>query len=318
MDGFDKNKIAEHVLDVSKSSMKSIVKGKKLPWPERYSETFWDTVYEKGYDDLLLNVECTSLVSSEKQEYFIKEAGEIIQGFMSDIAAWNDTALQCNREIGTPLQVIFEKVKDDPILLEEVKKIYLQVRKMKENILESTKIADVHLKRICDLKKELRLDELTMTLNRRAFFKDLGLEMKKATRYDYPVSILMVDIDYFKKVNDKHGHQAGDLILFHVASIIKDCIREADSLYRYGGEEFFILLPHVDIKGAAVMADRFRRVVESYSFLLDKGKTRISITVSIGVTQMKKDEKSVGSFIDRADDALYRAKNLGRNKIVSI
>ncbi len=318
MDERKKQEIAGNVLEVSKRAIKKIVKSRKLPWPEHYSETFWDIVYKKHYDDLLIHRDASIFVSSQKQEYFVEQAGNLVEDFASEIAWLSDAAIECRKEIASPLKVFVEKAAEDRTLAEEVKKLLVYIRKLESSLAEAGKRAEVNLSRVRELKRELRLDELTLTLNRRALFKDLEIEMKKAKRYGYPVSAFMVDIDYFKTVNDRYGHQAGDLILAHVAKIMEECIREADSLYRYGGEEFFILLPHVDLKGGAIMAERFRRVIESCSFLLDRGKTRVSITVSIGGTQMLENEESTGSFIDRADDALYKAKKQGRNQIVCI
>ena len=146
------------------------------------------------------------------------------------------------------------------------------------------------------------------------FFQNyLEQEIMKAKRYETPLSLLMLDIDHFKRFNDTYGHPAGDAVLVNIAHLLRQAIRGADIAARYGGEEFALILPETDTKGAYLLAERLRKKVQTFDFLKGK-KKRVKITVSIGVAGYKKGmRKEV--LIGQADQTLYRAKREGRNKI---
>jgi diguanylate cyclase (GGDEF)-like protein/PAS domain S-box-containing protein len=160
-----------------------------------------------------------------------------------------------------------------------------------------------------ELKRLSVTDNLTQTYNRTKHEEIIKRETERTKRYLSPLSISMFDIDHFKKVNDTFGHNVGDYVLKTIAQIVKNSLRELDYLVRWGGEEFLIIAPDTDIKGAEVMAERIRKLIESYKFdKVDK------VTLSFGVTQFK-DEDTEDNFIKRADDAMYRAKEKGRNRV---
>lgn len=160
-----------------------------------------------------------------------------------------------------------------------------------------------------ELQKLAMTDQLTKVYNRHSFYLLANREKARAERNGEPLTVAMVDIDFFKKVNDKHGHATGDDVLKTVASLIKESIRETDILARYGGEEFVILMPATDLKNALVAAERIRKVVANYDF----NKVG-NITVSIGLAEKIKKEE-IDITIDRADKALYVSKETGRNKV---
>ena len=159
-------------------------------------------------------------------------------------------------------------------------------------------------------------DELTQLYNSRHFFKQLDLEIYRSKRYEHPLSLLFLDIDHFKKYNDAYGHLQGDKVLIRLGQIIKSCLRTMDSAYRYGGEEFTVILPETDGKEAVVVAPRIRALMEAEKFMPETGKI-VKITISIGVTEYCPDER-VSSFVERADKAMYIAKQKGRNKVASL
>lgn len=153
-------------------------------------------------------------------------------------------------------------------------------------------------------------DELTGLSNRHLFEIKVQAEIKRSARYHESLSLIMFDIDYFKRVNDTWGHQTGDVALKSLASITRELIREPDNLFRWGGEEFVILAPHTDLAGAEAMAEKLRSLVESYMFP-EVG----SLTVSFGVAEWQMGQ-SKEQWFKQADQALYRAKNTGRNRVV--
>jgi len=156
-------------------------------------------------------------------------------------------------------------------------------------------------------------DGLTGLYNRRYFFEQAEKEVERAQRYRRPVAAIMLDVDFFKRVNDTFGHAAGDEVLREVALCCRREVRELDILGRYGGEEFAILLTESDMDQAQQVAERLRTRIESMVIPI-KGHD-LSLTVSLGLAELKVSE-SVESLLDRADQALYSAKQTGRNRVV--
>jgi diguanylate cyclase (GGDEF)-like protein len=168
--------------------------------------------------------------------------------------------------------------------------------------------------------KELRnlsnLDSLTQIYNRRRLLEEVSKEIKRAQRYKHPVSILMIDINLFKSINDHYGHLAGDEVLKTIATACQSRLRATDILGRFGGEEFIILLPETGQTSAGKVAEAIRQHVASLTIVYDDQP--IQVTVSIGVnTASEIDEKvSEDQLIDLADQAMYQAKKAGRNQVV--
>ncbi len=166
------------------------------------------------------------------------------------------------------------------------------------------------------LSKLAMTDELTDLYNRRAFLSSLNKELTRAERNSQNLSILMVDIDFFKKINDQYGHLGGDMALQHFSKIVKDLMRNEDTVGRFGGEEFAVLLPNTAINEALNIAERLRKAIED-GFAISE-EHRIHFTVSIGVAVL--DEKktvSAVTLLNNADKALYNAKESGRNCVMS-
>jgi len=160
-----------------------------------------------------------------------------------------------------------------------------------------------------ELRKRATTDSLTHAYNRSELDNIMEREIQRCRRYNTMLSLLVLDIDYFKKINDRHGHLAGDSVLKTIVDLTRDNIRGTDCLTRWGGEEFIIVLPETGLERAEALAERIKRTVQDYEF--DQvGK----VTASFGVTQWKTDDLAE-TIIKRADDALYRAKKSGRNRV---
>ena len=159
-------------------------------------------------------------------------------------------------------------------------------------------------------------DDLTRLYNSRHFYVRLQVEIERANRYQRPLALFMVDIDGFKKFNDNYGHLTGDKVLAKTGAVIRNALRETDSGYRYGGEEFAIILPETDGPGALQVAERIRKELEATPFPLNPDTSR-SITASIGISQLQAKDK-LSEFIKRADENLYVAKAKGKNQVVFI
>lgn len=156
-------------------------------------------------------------------------------------------------------------------------------------------------------------DGLTGLYNHRAFHKLLSEELARASRFQRPLSVLMLDIDHFKRVNDTYGHQAGDAVLKGLCGLVDVQSRTIDRVCRYGGEEIMVILPEVDMQAAMFIAERLRKSVEQSSFEIGKGQT-VEVTVSIGVASYPLHANAQEGLIHAADTALYAAKKAGRNQ----
>jgi two-component system cell cycle response regulator len=160
-----------------------------------------------------------------------------------------------------------------------------------------------------------RTDPLTQLLNRRALLTQLATEVERTRRYNAPLSILMIDVDEFKDVNDTHGHLAGDQVLVEVALLLARTARSVDSVARYGGDEFVIAVPETGEAGAIAFAERLRDKIQSHPFDIGKGEP-LQLTVSIGVADFPEAKvETAEDLLDCADRALYRAKAGGRNLV---
>jgi diguanylate cyclase (GGDEF)-like protein len=165
-----------------------------------------------------------------------------------------------------------------------------------------------------ELERIVQTDTLTHVFSRRFFMELAERELANATRYGRELSVLMLDVDHFKAINDAHGHQAGDLVLRSLGQVFGDILREVDIVGRIGGEEFAVVLPETSVLRAYAVAERLRRSVEATSIALKHGLP-IKITVSIGIAVASKSQENIDTMLARADQALYDAKHLGRNQV---
>lgn len=156
-------------------------------------------------------------------------------------------------------------------------------------------------------------DGLTQLYNSRHFYHQLAVEVGRAIRYNHHLALLLLDIDKFKRYNDIYGHLEGDKVLVRISQVIKGCLRGMDSAYRYGGEEFTIILPETSADEALTVAERLRAAVIAETFTPSTNITE-TVTISIGVTEYLRDEKK-SSFVQRADQAMYLSKEKGRNSV---
>jgi diguanylate cyclase (GGDEF)-like protein/PAS domain S-box-containing protein len=157
------------------------------------------------------------------------------------------------------------------------------------------------------------MDELTQVYNVRYFWARFRYELLRSRRYKQLLSLLMLDLDHFKAVNDTYGHQVGDSVLHHVAAVMRSTTREVDIVARYGGEEFALILPSTGVEGALECARHLRATIEETPLILDDQVLRV--TVSIGVAGLTRESLDEDQFLKRADDALRMAKRRGRNRV---
>jgi diguanylate cyclase (GGDEF)-like protein/PAS domain S-box-containing protein len=182
----------------------------------------------------------------------------------------------------------------------------------KNNTIESFVSIGIDITAKKELEELASIDALTRLYNRRMIDKFAKNEVESVKRHSKHLSIIMIDIDHFKSVNDTYGHQVGDDILTQMAKLILDNTRQSDIQGRYGGEEFIIICPHTALESALLVAEKIRIAVENFQFDVVGNKT-----ISLGVATFEAND-DVASLIKKADDALYKAKNSGRNKVVTL
>ena len=165
------------------------------------------------------------------------------------------------------------------------------------------------------IKQVSDTDELTGSYNMRAFSSMLQRAFKQSVRYGHTLSVVMIDSDNLKQINDTHGHESGNRLLQHLVRCIREQLRGSDVMARFGGDEFIVLLPETNSKGAMEMAERIRKAVELSRFDVRTGDT--TSTVSLGVASYPEDGGNLDVILDKADKAMYRAKHRGRNRVVA-
>jgi len=246
----------------------------------------------------------------ESLEDFVKENGSIENFFVEE-----EGYLSKEMDGQTWLEYLIQQQEPQKVKMNiDGEEYYFSIAASK--ILDDDKHYSVVLAAITDEEKyRQELEKLTITdaltgiKNRRYFMHKLQDEIERSNRYDEKLSLVMFDIDHFKKVNDEHGHDVGDEVLKEYTKLITSELRENDAFCRIGGEEFIVILPHVELSGALIVAEKLRSSVENH-------KKVLPITMSFGVVEFKKGETKEHLF-KRVDNALYEAKENGRNRVVA-
>ena len=185
-----------------------------------------------------------------------------------------------------------------------------------DEIADMARTVEILLEKAERLKSLATIDELTQIYNRRSFFEMAARERDRATRKKTPTSIIMMDLDHFKSVNDRFGHSFGDKVLREFARTCKKLIRSHDILARYGGEEFVLLMPETSLEEGRMVAERIRKSIETLRLTTDDNKTA-TFSISLGLTEAAHDGPTLEQAINRADEALYQSKEKGRNRVTT-
>ena len=183
-----------------------------------------------------------------------------------------------------------------------------------KRVLKERRLTQERTQMLEKLKRLSITDGLTKLYNSRHFYNQLKIEIDRTERYQRPLSLLLLDIDKFKDYNDNYGHLEGDQVLIRLGQVIRSCLRKMDSAYRYGGEEFTVILPETEGDEAATVAERIRSAVEVERFTPVRNGDPVTISISIGVTEYNRPEE-VALFVQRADKAMYQSKQAGRNRV---
>ncbi|WP_088330649.1 sensor domain-containing diguanylate cyclase [Lacimicrobium sp. SS2-24] len=218
-----------------------------------------------------------------------------------------------HRPVTSASEVMYQNITLFPLMAPDgkVKHLCIMVYDVTDEVISKQQLNLANDK----LQQISRVDGLTGLYNRRFWEESCQLEFKRYQRSQGQASLLMLDIDHFKSVNDNYGHPAGDEVIKTLAAIIKDSVRETDIPGRYGGEEFAIVLPDTDANSARQVAERIRKITEA-TVIRHEG-LELNVTVSLGIAQLRPDYQEHMAWISKADQALYQAKESGRNKVNS-
>ena len=196
-------------------------------------------------------------------------------------------------------------------LLEDFQKLDAEHQKLKRSL----EIKEIEIKAILAQAHEIaNTDVLTFLPNRRKIIVDLQEEVIRSNRYGTPLSLSLLDLDHFKNINDNYGHTTGDEALRSVAARLREQIRHPDTIGRYGGEEFLIVLPNSEINAAAEQAERLCQTIRNLQ--VEANGYSFKVTISIGVAQYRVGDENWEQFLHRADETLYKAKDMGRDQWV--
>jgi diguanylate cyclase (GGDEF)-like protein len=252
-------------------------------------------------------------VAALKQLDLSAESAESILAEVPPLVTTVGTAFE--RDLGAQLS-IDELVLDANRRLVELNQNYEAiVRRLEDLVAEKEHLTEQLRKANLELSTLAATDSLTDLPNKRAFLQALARDLARADREAKPISLVMLDVDFFKRFNDTHGHQTGDDVLRLVGSVLKAAVRTGDVPARYGGEEFAIILPCTDAAGASIVAERIRAMLEGASIRGPAGSLRV--TASLGVATLVGPGCQTGGeeLVARADAALYEAKHAGRNRV---
>lgn len=242
----------------------------------------------------------------------VLEVVDTIKSVTTNSNEFNANITQCveNIESADNIQDIL-KLKDS--FVGEMKKVREQSRTLQDELEEHRKNSTILAKKLEQSEAQALVDPLTNVLNRAAYNLKMGQMIHEFKRYKEKWALLVLDIDNFKKFNDEHGHHIGDKVLKSVAGTVRNSIRVSDQIFRYGGEEFVVILGRINAKTASQLTEKICREVERDYFV--HGEENLKVTISIGATIIVENDTELSLF-ERADKAMYRAKKNGRNQVV--
>jgi diguanylate cyclase (GGDEF)-like protein len=294
--------------------------GDLIEWNESLSNIL---ARRPGIDNLIPLLDPSSrtrFLTLIQQAHSEQRAGPITLNFIDSPIAIPQS-YRCYAD-GTPDAQVILLAEPIPPLDQRAVEEYMQVTSELSNTTRTLQKVRYHLEQkqhlleeaLAQIEKIANIDDLTRIPNRRNVLLKLEEEVKRSLRYSMPVSVLLIDIDFFKHINDRYGHQMGDEVLQTCASTLQRSIRISDHLGRYGGEEFLVVLPVCTKEVAADMAERLRLRVAEGHFIASE-TTSFSITISIGVSELNPHHDTLEILIAHADHALYAAKAAGRNQV---
>lgn len=306
----------ETISEIARNALKSLISKNKPALPPYYEKAFYNIAKEMGENKLITHL-MTSASTNQASTLMVEGVYSIITNLNSDIHQYREGIDQH----GGQLKDRHEDIKKllEPVIWKLVEKNFIELHKANDKMKKRLAKAETRLKsqkmQVGKLQRKVRSDPLTGVMNRLAMEEDLSSEFSRCKRYGRMFGIIMIDIDLFKKINDTHGHAIGDKALKAFAQAMGKCLREVDIIYRYGGEEFLVLLPETDGKGSIIAAERLCEMINLQVFKYKNPPIQLRLTASFGVSVFRKEDRDYIDIIKRADKALYMAKTNGRNRV---
>lgn len=297
--------------DIARATLHRLTELELSPTPANYSRFYYEIAGEPPPDCPLQTEQAAGSCA-----HLVQILRSVLESVTDQTAGLASHLREHNREMRQSIDELALTQEKEAVLqllgsiVTKANSIHSTVEDSHEDLL-ATKLALEHVKtELQETRQMLYEDALTGAQNRRAMDAVLAREVARSRRTGSRLTVAMIDIDHFKDVNDKYGHDAGDKLLLHLTMVVRSVLREADVLVRYGGEEFLLVLPDADVRGAEFVLDRLKLVVQKSP--LQYEKKNIQITFSGGIAQLLRDENG-HSLIMRADAAMYDAKRAGRN-----
>ncbi len=313
-------KLSNDIVEIARSALKSIIASKRLPTPFVYESEFIDAARKLKKERVLKYILEDEKNLEEQFAMVLSEAGGILSSLQLSISMFEEE----NRENIASIDQSVETIKKHSDrtqgvgglqrLFDEVYKLQSTNRQLMESLAETKNDLAEKEERIRELETQSQIDPLTQLLNRRSWRKHIELEFERSKRYGSPFSVILIDIDHFKRFNDFYGHRVGDAVLKKFSSLLKEAVRKVDAVFRYGGEEFTILLPETPAGKAQVVAERIHKLINTTLFTDEKNGIELKVTASIGIADSH-GKNNPDAIVEAADQALYLCKHSGRNCI---
>ncbi len=303
--------------------LKNMLKEKSRALVE--SELKYRTLVEQSLEGILIiqnglikfvNPTLLKILNYDEKEIFGKDILRFLYPDSRDLLSENLRKLYDRKPFESPLELRMVHKNEEGIYMETL--LTLIQYEDKPAILITLRNITERKKAEEELKRLVITDDLTSLYNQRYFYAQLTKEVERAKRHNRPLSLLLIDVDLFKEFNDTYGHWEGDFVLKKIGELLMKNVRDIDIAFRYGGEEFTVILPETNHEDAMIVAERIRKAVAQtlfYPFTLNGQPDIVSKTVSIGTTEFNH-EDTLKSFLKRADNAMYQAKKSGRNVVV--
>lgn len=307
------------VSEIARYALKDLILESKPAIPVYYEKAFFTRAMEMGETEFIEDI-CSVLPVSFNASIMVEDVSSIISKLNSEIRNYGERIDNHGIELGKKQDLIKPMVSSNVWLILEKHLSGLQEanNQMRVQIEITKNRLQGQEEKISQLQRETRKDPLTGAMNRLAMEEDLPREFARYQRSDKPFSIIMTDIDHFKNINDTFGHAIGDEVLKIIVQRLQTISREVDTIYRYGGEEFLVLLPETNDGDSLMVAERMRKDIDANVLThRDDSSIKFGVTSSFGVSVSKKTDSDYMDVVKRADKALYDAKNGGRNRVNS-
>lgn len=307
------------ISEIARRALTHLVSESKPAIPPNYEKVFYNTAIKMGESELVGHL-MSLLPTGQAAVAMVEGLNSMITDINSDFKRYRAGIDQHSGQLDEKNDHIQKLV--GPEVWKLLGQDLLELRNANNQMKEQLEAAENRLEnqeqQVAQLQRKTRCDSLTGVMNRLAMEEDLPDELARSKRYGRSFGIVMADIDKFKRINDTYGHALGDEALKSFTKMLRSCLREVDIIYRYGGEEFVVLLPETEAQGSMIVAERLRKMVESQVLKhREDSSLQLRFTASFGVAVFREGDSSYMDIIKRADQALYRAKNNGRNRVES-